>query len=68
MKSKTNYTIAARKRWAKVSPEERAARMSIVAKQGWKKKTQAQRKAHAALMVRAHKSKAELRKSHKTEN
>lgn len=62
MKSKTNYTIAAQKRWAKVSPEERAARMSVVAKQGWKNKTQAERKAHAAIMVQAHKIKARSRK------
>jgi len=54
---------ARKKYWASMTQEERTARAKTLAKQGQKKLTFAERRAHALRMVAARRAKQKLRKS-----
>lgn len=53
MKDKTRYSLASKERMMKLTPEERKAHMSMMAKKLWASKTEEERVAHAMKMVRA---------------
>lgn len=53
MKDKSRYSKASKARMMKLTPEERKAHMSMMAKKLWANKTTIERTAHALKMVRA---------------
>lgn len=53
MKDKTRYSKASKERMMKLTPEERKAHMSMMAKKLWATKSASEKTAHALKMVRA---------------
>lgn len=57
MESFLRYSQASKARWANISPEERSKRMSAVAKDSWKGKSEAYKRDRILAMVNARKQK-----------
>lgn len=53
MKDKSRYSKASKERMMKLTPEERKAHMSMMAKKLWATKTQAQKIEHSKKMTMA---------------
>lgn len=53
MKDKSRYSKASKERMMKLTPEERKAHMSMMAKKLWATRSASQRTEHALKMVRA---------------
>lgn len=53
MKDKSRYSKASKERMMKLTPEERKAHMSMMAKKLWATRTPEQRSEYAIRMVRA---------------
>lgn len=53
MKDKSRYSKASKERMMKLTPEERKAHMSMMAKKLWATRSASERTAHALKMVRA---------------
>ena len=53
MKDKSRYSKASKERMMKLTPEERKAHMSMMAKKLWATRSTSQRREYALKMVRA---------------